>query len=60
MKCKLCEKEIENYSQEFNQLVIDNSKVNICSNCLTKIAKWQTKNFAKFFPTKAMKRLQRK
>lgn len=60
MKCKLCEKEIQNYNQEFNQLELDNSKVEICSNCITKISKWQTKNYAKLFPTKTMKRLQKK
>ena len=60
-KCTLCEKEIPNYSLEFNHLEIDSThSADICRDCLDKFFKWQQGIYAKLFPTKAMKRIVRK
>jgi len=58
MKCKLCEKEILNYSAEFNKMKIsENLEVDICSDCVEKFSKWQQKIITKLFPTKTMKKI---
>jgi len=57
MKCKICENEIDNYTAEFNHLVIDEShEMDICQACVDKIVKWQGKIIATLFPTKALKK----
>ena len=57
-KCTLCEKEIANYSSEFNHLEIDSThSVDICRACLDNIFKWQQRIYARLFPTKVMKRI---
>jgi ribosome-binding protein aMBF1 (putative translation factor) len=61
MNCKLCEKEIKNYSSEFNQLKIDGDhKIEVCQDCVEKFQKWQQQIITQLFPTKAMKKLQQK
>jgi len=57
MKCKLCEKEIDHYSVEFNRMVIDDTRsVDICRDCIDTFLEWQGKKYATLFPTTAMKR----
>lgn len=57
MNCNLCEKEIIPYIPEFNYLVIDEHHfVNICSECIDKIMKWQSKKYAILFPTTVAKK----
>ncbi len=57
MKCKLCNKTIENYNPKFNHLEIDEkTQVDICSDCTDKFLKWQQSIFADLFPTKSMKK----
>ncbi|MFA6072595.1 MAG: hypothetical protein WC758_00580 [Candidatus Woesearchaeota archaeon] len=57
MNCKLCDKEILNYSSKFNHLKIDEScSVDICSNCIDKVVDWQGSVVAKLFPTKSLKK----
>jgi hypothetical protein len=58
MNCKLCKKQINNYSEEFNLLKIDNeNEIPICSDCVDKFSKWQQEKIAKLFPTKTMKKI---
>ena len=58
MKCHLCNKNIENYNSEFNQLEIDDkNKVDICNSCVDKFTKWQQTKLAKLFPTKTLKKM---
>ena len=57
MKCSLCENEIQNYTKEFNQLVIDESHIyKLCQDCIDKFMKWQGKKFSNLFPTNLMKK----
>ncbi|MEX2680334.1 MAG: hypothetical protein Q6373_001930 [Candidatus Sigynarchaeota archaeon] len=57
MKCSLYEKEIADYSADFNHLMIDEQhSADICSGCIEKFVKWQGKKIAVLFPTKAMKK----
>ena len=57
MKCTLCQKEIENYTPIFNRLKISEShSVYICQLCSDKFIKWQQRNYAILFPTKALKK----
>jgi ribosomal protein L16/L10AE len=57
MKCNLCEKEIENYSSQFNHFEIDEMhSIEICRNCLEKMMKWRQGIYAKLFPTKIFKK----
>ncbi len=57
MRCILCEKEIENYSAQFNRLEIESDRaVDICNDCVDRFIKWQGKKFAALFPTKVMKK----
>ena len=57
MRCKLCEKEIENYSPELNRLRIDSShEADICEGCIAKFRDWQGRIIAKLFPTRTMKK----
>ncbi len=56
MRCRLCEREIENYSAQFNRLEIDeHHAVAICNACVQKFIQWQGKKLAVLFPTRAMK-----
>jgi len=53
----LCKKPILNYHPEFNRLEIDESiSADFCSNCIDKFIKWQQKNYARLYPTHAMKK----
>lgn len=57
MKCKLCDKTIEQYDVRFHHLVIDeNHAVDICQECIDKFVKWQSKMLAILFPTKILKK----
>jgi len=57
MKCRLCEKDIENYSADFNHLFLDKAhSADICLDCARKFSNWQGEIIAKLFPTKAMKK----
>lgn len=57
MECSLCGKEIENYRDEFNHLIIDeNHAADICPDCVDKFTKWQIAILSKLFPTKALKK----
>lgn len=57
MKCSLCGVEIQNYSENFNQLKIDESHtLEICQNCIDKFIKWQQKKFTNLFPTSSLKK----
>lgn len=58
MICKLCEKEIAKYNQEFNSLDIAGKRMDLCRDCIDAIIKWQGKTIAKLFPTKMMKKLR--
>lgn len=58
MICKLCEQEIQKYSSEINDLLLNEVKtVNICRGCIDIIVKWQQKKYATLFPTKKMKKM---
>lgn len=57
MKCVLCEKKIENYSQKFNRFVINDSKTaDICMGCIHRLLIWQQEIITKLFPTKVAKK----
>jgi len=57
MICTLCKKDIKNYNEKFNHLVIDkDNKIEICLYCMDKIGKWQKEIYAKLFPTKTAKK----
>ena len=57
MKCFLCETEINNYSENFNQFKIDGSHtIEICQPCIDKFIKWQQKKFTNLFPTSSLKK----
>ena len=61
MNCKLCEAPIKNYSPDFNHLKIDQThEIDVCEECVEKIAKWRQEIIAKLFPTKAMKKIVQK
>ena len=58
MYCVICKHEIKHYSQEFNQLTINEQiNVEICQDCIDKFIKWQQRKFAKLLPTKALKKM---
>ena len=45
----------------FNHLDIDESHVvDICSECIQKIIKWQKNTYVRLFPTKSVKNLMEK
>jgi hypothetical protein len=57
MKCRLCDKDIENYNPDFNHLTINEElSADICGECTDKFMKWQGQKLAKLFPTKTMKK----
>jgi hypothetical protein len=57
MKCFLCEKNIDGYNQEFNQLTANDLKtVDVCQECIKKFVKWQQGLFAKLYPTTMAKK----
>jgi len=61
MECKLCERPIQKYNTDFNQLRIGESHtVDICQQCIDKFMKWRKEVHARLFPTKTMKKLYRK
>lgn len=59
MKCELCKKDIKNFIEKFNQLELENNRVNICEDCKDRFLKWQQGIFADMFPTKAIKKLKK-
>ena len=61
MKCVLCKNNISEYTQEFNQLKLSESKaVDICHDCIQKFTKWQQELFAKIYPTTFAKKWVKK
>lgn len=61
MKCTLCNKKIDEYNTEFNQLEIDkNNSADICTDCTGKFMHWQQVKIAKLFPTKIMRKFTKK
>ncbi len=58
MKCKICDRHIEDYDPEFNRMEITESfSVDICQDCIDRFMKWQGSRIARLFPTKAMKKM---
>jgi hypothetical protein len=56
--CILCDKPIDNYNPQFNQLKIDDNKsVDICTDCVNKFLKWQQHLMLTLFPTKMAKKM---
>ena len=56
-KCNLCEKIIPKYDAKYHHLIIDERHaVDICPVCIAAFAKWQGKQIAMLFPTKAVKK----
>lgn len=61
MHCILCQNTIDNYSPEFNQMKLDDTKtVSFCDDCIRTFMKWQQRLFAKMYPTTYLKKLARK
>ncbi|HLE06789.1 MAG TPA: hypothetical protein VI790_05515 [Candidatus Nanoarchaeia archaeon] len=61
VKCVLCNKTIDNYSSDFNHLVISESRsVDVCKDCIDKFVNWRRVILCKLFPTKAGKRFLEK
>lgn len=59
--CALCEGEIAGYRAELHDLAIDEKRtVRICDDCANKVLKWQSARLATLFPTKALKRMQKR
>lgn len=57
MLCSLCEKPIENYNEQYNQLELNNSKkVYLCEDCIQKIMHWRQEILTKLFPTTGAKK----
>jgi ribosome-binding protein aMBF1 (putative translation factor) len=56
MKCKLCDEEIKNYDSSFHNVQIDDKSVDICSDCMDAIVKWQGQIYSKLYPTKTLKK----
>jgi len=57
MKCTLCDETIDKYDPKFHHLNINESRsVDICSECMDKVVKWQSSIYANLFPTKALKK----
>lgn len=57
MKCRLCERPIQNYIPSYHHLKIDDAhSADLCPDCIEKIMKWQGGIYADLFPTKASKK----